>query len=269
MSKQAQRDKEAQFKKNQRREAALKVPKHTYDSHSDVVSMHQTASKMDAGVQAGFEAAMQNQKRLLSGPQPSAKRAKVQVRGGGYGTSSDSEEESESEATAAPIKGGGGASSGKKATSAGKAPANRAQAQVPKKLKQQQQRQAQAQQEAEAGSAAVVADAPEPTVVKAVAAEGAGTMKSKSLATTVPKVQTKLASELVPEALDLDTFDTEEDLQAVGLDRLKSALMAAGLKCGGNLEQRASRLFSVKGLVADQYPAELLAGKSRKKSEKK
>lgn len=31
------------------------------------------------------------------------------------------------------------------------------------------------------------------------------------------------------------------------MDRLKEALEALGLKCGGTLEQRADRLFSVKG----------------------
>jgi hypothetical protein len=35
--------------------------------------------------------------------------------------------------------------------------------------------------------------------------------------------------------------------------------MAAGLKCGGTLEERAAWLFSVKGLSLDQYPAKLLA----------
>ena len=34
-----------------------------------------------------------------------------------------------------------------------------------------------------------------------------------------------------------------------------------GLKCGGTVEQRAERLFSVKGLKPKKYPAKLLAGK--------
>lgn len=33
----------------------------------------------------------------------------------------------------------------------------------------------------------------------------------------------------------------------MGLDRLKSALMALGLKCGGSLQERAIRLFQTKG----------------------
>ncbi len=47
--------------------------------------------------------------------------------------------------------------------------------------------------------------------------------------------------------LDLSAFSAWEELASLGLDRLKSALMALGLKCGGTLEERAQRLFSTKG----------------------
>ena len=47
--------------------------------------------------------------------------------------------------------------------------------------------------------------------------------------------------------LDLSAFSSSEELMSLGLDRLKSALQALGLKCGGTLEQRAQRLFSTKG----------------------
>ena len=33
--------------------------------------------------------------------------------------------------------------------------------------------------------------------------------------------------------LDLTAFSSPEELMSLGLDRLKSALMALGLKCGG------------------------------------
>lgn len=48
--------------------------------------------------------------------------------------------------------------------------------------------------------------------------------------------------------LDLSAFTSWEELASLGLDRLKSALMAIGLKCGGTLEERAQRLFSTKGV---------------------
>jgi len=47
--------------------------------------------------------------------------------------------------------------------------------------------------------------------------------------------------------LDLSAFSCPEELASLGLDRLKSALMALGLKCGGTLDERAVRLFSTKG----------------------
>lgn len=47
--------------------------------------------------------------------------------------------------------------------------------------------------------------------------------------------------------LDLSAFSSWEELASLGLDRLKSALMALNLKCGGTLEERAQRLFSTKG----------------------
>jgi len=47
--------------------------------------------------------------------------------------------------------------------------------------------------------------------------------------------------------LDLSAFTSWEELASLGLDRLKSGLMALGLKCGGTLEERAQRLFMTKG----------------------
>ncbi|CAD7678041.1 unnamed protein product [Nyctereutes procyonoides] len=47
--------------------------------------------------------------------------------------------------------------------------------------------------------------------------------------------------------LDLSAFSSWEELASLGLERLKSALLALGLKCGGTLEERAQRLFSTKG----------------------
>lgn len=59
--------------------------------------------------------------------------------------------------------------------------------------------------------------------------------------------------------LDLSAFTSWEELASLGLDRLKSALMALGLKCGGTLEERAQRLFSTKAMK--QIDQSLLAKK--------
>lgn len=69
--------------------------------------------------------------------------------------------------------------------------------------------------------------------------------------------------------LELSAFSSWEELASLGLDRLKSALMALGLKCGGTLEERAQRLFSTKGLTSldPSLLAKNKAGKATKEKE--
>lgn len=59
--------------------------------------------------------------------------------------------------------------------------------------------------------------------------------------------------------LDLSAFSSREELASLGLDRLKSALMALGLKCGGTLEERAQRLFFTKGKKLSEMDPNLFA----------
>ncbi|XP_070568018.1 splicing factor 3A subunit 3-like [Ptychodera flava] len=59
--------------------------------------------------------------------------------------------------------------------------------------------------------------------------------------------------------LDLSAFSSPEELASLGLDRLKSALMALGLKCGGTLEERAQRLFATKGKSLDELDPNMFA----------
>jgi splicing factor 3A subunit 3 len=62
--------------------------------------------------------------------------------------------------------------------------------------------------------------------------------------------------------LDLDEFQEVGQLAALGADRLKSALEHKGMKCGGTLDDRAARLWSVRGLADGQIPQKLLAKKA-------
>ncbi|CBJ31751.1 conserved unknown protein [Ectocarpus siliculosus] len=62
-----------------------------------------------------------------------------------------------------------------------------------------------------------------------------------------------------PRVLDLKKFHDADELRALGMDRLKEALQAIGLKCGGTLEQRADRLFSVKGKKPEEIDQKLKA----------
>jgi len=68
--------------------------------------------------------------------------------------------------------------------------------------------------------------------------------------------------------LDLSAFSSPEELASLGLDRLKSALMALGVKCGGTLEQRAQRLFSTKGKSLEDLDTTLFAKSKPAKSGK-
>ena len=65
-------------------------------------------------------------------------------------------------------------------------------------------------------------------------------------------------------ALDLGPFETAEALEALGLDRLKGALMAAGLKCGGTLRDRAERLLSTRGKDRADWDPKILAKPKKK-----
>uniref|UniRef100_A0A674D882 Splicing factor 3a, subunit 3 n=1 Tax=Salmo trutta TaxID=8032 RepID=A0A674D882_SALTR len=69
--------------------------------------------------------------------------------------------------------------------------------------------------------------------------------------------------------LDLSAFSSWEELASLGLDRLKSALMALGLKCGGTLEERAQRLFSTKGKSLESLDPSLFAKNPKSKGPKK
>uniref|UniRef100_A0A1L8DH11 Putative splicing factor 3a subunit 3 n=1 Tax=Nyssomyia neivai TaxID=330878 RepID=A0A1L8DH11_9DIPT len=75
--------------------------------------------------------------------------------------------------------------------------------------------------------------------------------------------ETESALTSVGAHLDLSAFSSWEELASLGLDRLKSALMALGLKCGGTLEERAQRLFSTKG--KQNFEPTMLAKKGRNK----
>uniref|UniRef100_A0A8C8ZJJ1 Splicing factor 3a subunit 3 n=1 Tax=Prolemur simus TaxID=1328070 RepID=A0A8C8ZJJ1_PROSS len=73
--------------------------------------------------------------------------------------------------------------------------------------------------------------------------------------------------------LDLSAFSSWEELASLGLDRLKSALLALGLKCGGKpmwtLEERAQRLFSTKGKSLESLDTSLFAKNPKSKGTKR
>lgn len=60
-----------------------------------------------------------------------------------------------------------------------------------------------------------------------------------------------------PQPLRLGMFNSPEELEVLGKDRLKEALEAIGLKCGGTVRERALRLWSVRGKKVEDYPSQL------------
>jgi len=67
----------------------------------------------------------------------------------------------------------------------------------------------------------------------------------------------------------LDGINSEAEAQGLGLETLKEELTKLGLKCGGSLEQRASRFFGLKGKLASDIDPTLFAGASKKSKKKK
>lgn len=63
----------------------------------------------------------------------------------------------------------------------------------------------------------------------------------------------------VPNPIGLETFDSVEELENLGVEKLKEALSALGLKCGGTVRQRAERLLAVKGKQLDEIDKSFFA----------
>ncbi|PON51346.1 hypothetical protein PanWU01x14_217130 [Parasponia andersonii] len=61
--------------------------------------------------------------------------------------------------------------------------------------------------------------------------------------------------------LNFDQINSAAELEALGLERLKSELQACGLKCGGTLQERAARLFLLKSTPLEKLSKKLLAKK--------
>ncbi|AQK97477.1 Ubiquitin-like superfamily protein [Zea mays] len=76
----------------------------------------------------------------------------------------------------------------------------------------------------------------------------------------VPKVEEYAdASKSYSEPLDLAKYSSAVELEVLGLEKLKIELQSRGLKCGGTLQERATRLFLLKTTPLDKLPKKLLA----------
>lgn len=69
--------------------------------------------------------------------------------------------------------------------------------------------------------------------------------------------------------IDLESYDTVQSLMELGLDCLKKELQVRGIKCGGTLEERATRLWSVRGKRLNEVDESLLNSTSISKKLKR
>lgn len=67
------------------------------------------------------------------------------------------------------------------------------------------------------------------------------------------------STDIGQESVDLLAFNSVAEVELLGLEKLKCELTARGLKCGGTLQERAARLFSVRGLAKAQIDPALFA----------
>ncbi|KAM0828837.1 hypothetical protein ACQ4PT_067290 [Festuca glaucescens] len=71
------------------------------------------------------------------------------------------------------------------------------------------------------------------------------------------------ASVLQESGIDLNQYNTAEELVELGMEKLKEALAAVGLKCGGTVQQRADRFFLLKHKQLQQLDSKHFAKVSR------
>lgn len=69
--------------------------------------------------------------------------------------------------------------------------------------------------------------------------------------------------------IEVESYRSPEDLMELGLDCLKNELQSRGLKCGGTLEERAKRLWAIRGKSDHQIDPNLKAANVINKKGKK
>ena len=67
---------------------------------------------------------------------------------------------------------------------------------------------------------------------------------------------------------NLEDYMMADELEQLGPDVLKTILQNKGLKCGGTIQERAQRLFSIKGKLLDEIDPNLFAKSNGKRKGK-
>ena len=76
---------------------------------------------------------------------------------------------------------------------------------------------------------------------------------------TAHSAEKKTTNQVIKQSEEIETFDLNkcssiDELKQMDPDRLKNILLSMGVKCGGTPDDRANRLFLLKGLRRDEYP---------------
>lgn len=91
-----------------------------------------------------------------------------------------------------------------------------------------------------------------------------GELPAEEVAAKKPKVDEPAAP---PEPIDLQSLNSEEDLIQLGPDALGAECKRRGLKAGGRVQERAARLWTIRGppeLTGNDVPIKLRAAKPKK-----
>ena len=96
--------------------------------------------------------------------------------------------------------------------------------------------------------------------------------KSSDITSTTASNKDTPAITVSCEDVDLNDYCSVEELERLGPEVLKQILQIKGLKCGGTLQERAQRLYSIKGKQLNEIDSSLFVksnGRSRGKGKGK
>lgn len=242
---------EKEKRKEERLERKLKTPTHLFDHHSYHVGLHDAALSVEDSTKEGVKAGLK--KRPLGGAEPLAAK-KPRIMGDDLCTSSSSSGDEED-------LGLSGQTVSLPLTTTPDAPIPAAAREekgvaVPVVVKKKTPEFVQKPARTQSIQSTKASEQSTKTSFPSVEVNESNTKTAPAPAARSVAVTPML---ITPEFLDLAPFASLEALEAVGLDRLKAALLFLNVKCGGTLQQRAERLFSLKGVSPDKIPKHLRA----------
>jgi len=100
-------------------------------------------------------------------------------------------------------------------------------------------------------------------IVEGDESETIATLESKEINKEKPENGLVKEEKKEDNSIDLNKYSSVEELESVGLDKLKQELQRLGLLCGWSLKERAQRLYSIKGKDIGSIDPKLFAKKKK------